>query len=80
MEKKVSKTISQDNMTKLRALTEKLNKEDNTEYRFIIKKLKKIVDGGKDEIKVSKDPKDKIKCYETMCKSITNLLEDIKIK
>ncbi len=41
--------------------------------------LKNIVDSGKGEINGSKTPQSKIKCYEKMCTTITNILNNVKL-
>lgn len=73
-------TVPSDNILKLRELTDKIcNRETNDEYKEIVLKLKEIVDEGKDEIANSKTIKTRVKCYETMCITITKILNDIKI-
>lgn len=75
----MNSNIPNENILKLRELTEKLHKENNAdEYKVIVKKLKNIVDNGKNEINISETPQSKIKCYETMCTTITNLLTNVK--
>jgi hypothetical protein len=72
--------VTSENILKLRALTEKISAENNNDdYKVIVKQLKSIVDGGKTLIEESKTPQSKIKCYETMCTTITNLLSNVKI-
>lgn len=71
--------IPSENILKLRKLTEKIDKQKKTDdYESIVKQLKEIVDEGKSVIEQSKTEKTKIKCYETMCATITNLLTNVK--
>jgi hypothetical protein len=70
------KSVPNENILKLRELTNKMNKEDD--YKVIVKKLKLIVDNGKVDIDKSDCSESKIKCYESMCSTITNLLTNIK--
>lgn len=71
--------VPSENILKLRELTEKIQKEKKEdEYKLIVKKLKSIVDAGKGEISKSESTESKIKCYETMCSTITNLLTNVK--
>ena len=68
-----------ENILKLRELTNKLATEENKDdYKLIVKKLKTIVDEGKDEIEKSKSPQSKIKCYESMCTTIATILTSVK--
>ena len=73
-------SVPSENILKLRELTEKMcMKESEIEYREILLGLKQIVDSGKDEIHNSKTTKTKVKCYESMCLTITTILDNIKI-
>ena len=75
------KGVPNENILKLRELTGKIannNKEDD--YKVIVKQLKGIVNEGKHQISVSDCSEAKIKCYETMCTTITNLLNTIILK
>ena len=73
-------TVPSENILKLRKLTEEIcNRESNNEYKEIVLKLKSIVDDGIDEISSSKTMKTKVKCYESMCMTITKILNNIKI-
>jgi hypothetical protein len=75
------KNVPNENILKLRELTDRLNKEmPSDNYKDIVKQLKNIVDSGKEELESSKTPQSKIKCYETMCVTITNLLSSVNIK
>ena len=68
-----------ENILKLRELTNKLSSEENKDdYKLIVKKLKSIVDEGKAEIESSKTPQSKIKCYESMCTTIAAILTGVK--
>jgi hypothetical protein len=46
----------------------------------IIDLVQDIIDEGVEEVVNSKTDKTKIKCYETMCYKITNILTSIKNK
>lgn len=75
------KNVPSENILKLRKLTDQicdLDKKDD-EYKLIVKQLKNLVDNGVEEIKSSKTNKSKIKCYETMCATITTILNNVKI-
>lgn len=68
-----------ENILRLRELTDNIEKETKSDYKSVVRKLKSIVDEGKVEIQNSDSPQSKIKCYETMCSTITNLLMDVKL-
>lgn len=71
--------VESENIVKLRELTANITKEKKgDDYKMIVKKLKSIIDDGKNEIEKSKSEKIKIKCYESMCTTITNLLTTVK--
>ena len=72
---KVTKT----NLDRLRELSDELCNLPADEYKVVVKKLKSIVDEGKKEIERSGSSQNKIKCYETMCASITTLLSSINL-
>ena len=73
-------TVPSENILKLRALTEQIcSRENNDEYKEIVLQLKEIVNEGVEEISNSKTVKTKVKCYETMCMTITKILNNIKI-
>lgn len=75
------KSVPNENILKLRELTGKISNNDKEdEYKVIIKQLKGIVNEGKHQISVSDCSEAKIKCYETMCTTITNLLNTIILK
>lgn len=69
--------VPSENILRLIELTDKLCLDD--EDRFVIAKLKEIIEYGKSEVLKSRTLKGKIKCYETMCGSITNVLNNIQI-
>jgi hypothetical protein len=75
------KGVPNENILKLRELTGKISNNDKEdEYKVIVKQLKGIVNEGKYQISVSDCSEAKIKCYETMCTTITNLLNKIILK
>lgn len=68
-------SVPSDNILQLRKLSEKLCKtEEDDVYKKIIFELKKIVESNKCEIEKNNAIKEKVKCYETMYRAITNLL------
>lgn len=74
------KSVPNENILKLRELTGKIVNDKKDEYEFIVKQLKGIVNEGKNQIADSDCSEAKIKCYETMCTTITNLLSTINFK
>lgn len=73
-------TVPSENILKLRVLTDQIcSKENHSEYKEIVLELKGILDEGKNRIAKSKTIKTKVDCYETMCMTITTLLNNIKI-
>lgn len=70
--------VPNENIKKLRELTDKMVKDKSDDYESIVRQLKKIIDEGKYEIEKTKSDKTKIKCYESMCITITNLLTNVK--
>lgn len=73
-------TVPSENILKLRELSEQIcSRENQDEYKEIVLQLKDVLDEGKDEIANSKTIKTKVKCYETMCITITKILNNIKI-
>ena len=69
-----------DNILKLRELTEKIsNTTPYNEYEMVLKSLKRVVDEGKEKISDTVSTQSKIKCYETMCTIITNILNNLTI-
>lgn len=69
-------SVPSENILKLRELTEKMcSSIPNVE---IIELVQHILDEGIEEVIKSKTDKTKIKCYETMCYKITNILTSIK--
>ena len=67
-----------ENIIKLRKLTEELSETHDDNYKVIVKKLKAVIDSGKEEIEKSQSSQSKIKCYESMCKTITTILTNVK--
>ena len=75
---KTSVPKESENITKLRELTENITKENKDDYKIIVKNLKTIIDEGKNAIDNSDSDLSKIKCYESMCETITKLLTSVK--
>ena len=73
-------SVPSENILKLRELTERLTNEKTDNYMVIVKQLKEIVENGKHTIEDSIDPESKIKCYETMCTTITKILTSVSFK
>lgn len=71
-------SVPNENILKLRELSEELCGLSNSEYKAIVKKLKTIVDDGKIQIASTLSPQSKISCYESMCAEITNILSTVK--
>jgi len=67
--------IKNQNIIKLKELSDRLSMD--SEYRNVVIELKSIVDKGKIEVESITNDETKIKCYETMCKTITNVLTKI---
>lgn len=68
-------SVPSENILKLRELTEKMCASiPNIE---IIELVQHIIDESVEEVIKSKTDKTKIKCYETMCYKITNILTSI---
>lgn len=73
-------TVPSENILKLRELTEQIcNGEHTDEYKNIVLKLKNILDEGAHEITKAKTIKSRVKCYESMCVTFTNLLNNVNI-
>jgi hypothetical protein len=75
MTEKITRTPSE-NMLALKLLTEKLTRDEFEDYKNIIKELVMILDEVK-LVQNEKTNKDKLKCYEGMYTTITDLLKDI---
>jgi acetoin utilization deacetylase AcuC-like enzyme len=75
----MGKSVTNENLVKLRELSDELCSVHKDDYLAVVKKLKKIIDDGKEEIDLTNNSISKIKCYETMCASITNILNTVKI-
>ena len=73
-------SVPSENMIKLKELSDKLCKTNDNDYKIIVKKLKTIVDNGKSEIENAENAQSKIKCYESMCTTVTNLLSTVNFK
>ena len=75
----MAKTPSE-NILKLRELTEKIcNESPNSVLEIALRELKVVVDEGNKEINVSVTPQKKLKCYEKMYTTITNILNTVSI-
>lgn len=75
-------SVPSENIIELRKLSNKLCNNENIdidiEYREVIIEMREIVTSSKIEIEQSTKAKDKVKCYEKMCFTITNLLQKLK--
>jgi hypothetical protein len=75
----MAKTPSE-NILKLRELTDKIcNVSPNSDLEIALRELKIIVDEGNKEVNVSVTPQKKLKCYEKMYTTITNILNTVSI-
>lgn len=75
----MAKTPSE-NILKLRELTEKIcNESPTSNLEIALRELKVVVDEGNKEINVSITPQKKLKCYEKMYTTITNILNTVSI-
>lgn len=75
----MAKTPSE-NILKLRELTDKIcNVSPSSDLEIALRELKVAVDEGNKEINVSVTPQKKLKCYEKMYTTITNILNTISI-
>ena len=70
--------IPSENILRLRELSNKLYSNEEDDYKDLVKEIKKVVETSKEEISVNSAPKEKVKCYEKMCTTITNLLQKLK--
>jgi hypothetical protein len=71
-------TVPSENILALRKLSEKLSKVSDTEnYQNLIQEIKNVVEEISLEIEKKSTPKEKVKCYDKMCVTITNLLEKL---
>ena len=69
-----------ENILKLRELTDKIcNVSPNSDLEIALRELKVVVDEGNKEINVSVTPQKKLKCYEKMYTTITNILNTVNI-
>lgn len=71
--------VTNKNLERLKELSDELCGSPKDEYKVLVKKLKSIVDEGRKDIDSSSSTQTKIKCYESMCASITTLLASINI-
>jgi len=71
--------VPNDNILKLRVLSEKISQSDSNQYKTIVRQMKTIVENGKHELENEISDKDKVACYETMCVSIMNLLKNVRV-
>jgi hypothetical protein len=72
-------SVPSENILKLRALTEQMCLQGpDDDYKQVVSQLKEIIDICREEIENTKNTKTKIKCYETMCFSMANILNNIK--
>lgn len=73
------KSLPSDNILKLRELTEHMiDVEPKKEHLTILKKIKNIVDEGRNEFVNTKSSASKNKAYEKILNNISNLLINIK--
>lgn len=70
--------VTNKNLERLKELSDEICISPN-EYKIVVKKLKSIVEDGKKDIETTTSAQNKIKCYETMCASITTLLASINL-
>jgi hypothetical protein len=70
--------VPSENIIALRRLSEKLSQASDTEnYQNLIKEIKNVVEEISLEIGSKSTSKEKVKCYDKMCVTITNLLEKL---
>jgi hypothetical protein len=76
----MSKTVTSENILKLRELTEKIceSSPHNNEANVVLKELKTVVEEGETEVLHLSTPASKLKCYERMCDKINNIFKSIK--
>ncbi len=70
------KKVINENLLKLRELSDEICAK--YDYDVIINHLKDVIEKGKENAKTFKTANNKIKCYETMCLEITEILKSIK--
>jgi len=71
-------TVPSENILALRRLSEKLSMASDTQtYQNVIKEIKNVVEELNLEIEKKSTPKEKVKCYDKMCVTITNLLQKL---
>lgn len=74
--------VLNDNIVKLRELTDKICKGevmDDSSYIEIIKQIKQIVDEEENNLSLIHGNAKKIKCYEDMCSKIKIILNKFKL-
>lgn len=71
--------VTNENLEKLKVLSEELCNLPSDKHKGIVKKIKAIFEEGKKELEGSNSVNSKLKCYEKMCESITSILISINI-
>lgn len=74
--------VSNENITKLRELTDKICKgevSDDNLFVEIIKEIKAVIDEQEKDLLSMQSNVKKIKCYENMCSKIKIILEKFKL-
>ena len=74
--------VSNENITKLRELTDKICKgevSDDNLFVDIIKEIKAVIDEQEKDLPSMQSNVKKIKCYENMCSKIKIILEKFKL-
>jgi hypothetical protein len=69
--------VPNENILRLIELTDKLCEHDEINYSLVIGKMKEIIECGKIDVLKARTAKGKIKCYESTCLAITNVLNNI---
>lgn len=72
------KPETNENIQKLRELTDKICKDGKDKPEIILHKVKKVLHDGLLELADSKNINSKFKCYERMFSTIDNILEKAK--
>lgn len=74
------KNVPNENILKLRELTDKICKTNPNEndYKIVVDELKKVIKEGKTEIDRSLTEEKKINCYENMCVTVMNIINKVK--
>lgn len=74
--------VSNDNIIKLRELTDKICKgevNDDELFKQIIDEIKAVLDAEEDNLATIKSNTKKVKCYEDMCSKIKIILNKFKL-